>query len=149
MLETVVTKTELLQLWDQIAKGLHQALKKIGDGNQTPQQVMYQMAVMVGTPHGFLLVSKDEHNRLDGLLWAVANVENLVSPIIEISIFWAKPGVGKRELYRGFDMLLVWAKGLGATDVYIGVLRSPKILMKHFYAKLGFEAIGYIARRRI
>jgi hypothetical protein len=149
MLETLTTHKELLDNWDAIARGLNYAIKKIGVQGQTAEHIMKQMCGFVETPYGFILVSKDEGEKIEGLLFAIAWTDGFPTPWIEVPILWAEPGAGKRELYRAFDMLMVWAKGLGGTDIWIAVMRSPEALMKHFYAKLGFEPAGIIARRRL
>jgi hypothetical protein len=149
LLHLIDTKAELFDRWDELVAGLLIAMKKIASQGQTAEALMYHMLQMVGGPNGFLLVGLDEHKKVNGILFAAANTVHVSSPWIEIPILWSKPGEAKRELYRGFDMLERWAKGLGATKIYIAVMRSPDALMKHFYSKLGFEPCGIIAQRRL
>ena len=129
--------------------GLLIAMKKIASQGQTAEALMYHMLQMVGGPNGFLLVNLDDANKVSGLLFAAANTVHVSSPWIEVPILWSKSGEARKELHNGFDLLAQWAKGLGATRIYIAVMRSPKALMEHFYGKLGFEQCGIIAQRRL
>lgn len=119
-------------------------------GGSSVEFIINNMLSGMGKPDHLVLAACEEGTPETLVGWLMATyIYDTKSPWVEVWALWAKPGTGLVMRELASDILINWARAMGAKRIVAVLTRNPRVFLKMFHEALDFKQVGIVIEKEL